>query len=163
MRAFLPFLSLYALAGCAPETAAGTPSCTPTAAEGEVAASIDGSSWASTATWFEAGSSLQVNAESVDGWWFSMVLQTTEDGTAAVDATAAGEWPMAFDIGGGGGWVTLYPDEGASYTSRDGSGALTLVSDEAGLAGCFSFEALGDEGTVTVSDGSFVATASSLR
>ncbi len=130
---------------------------------GAVVAVIDGVDWTSTTEFLEAGSSLQVNAPATGGWWFSMVLQTAADGGTAVDAVNGDAWPIAFDVGGTGGWVTLYPEMGDSYTSRDGAGDVTLVDAGDGLAGCFAFDAVGSGGTVSVTDGRFVAVPSSLR
>ena len=130
---------------------------------GRVIAVIDGEDWASTTEFLEAGTSLQVNAPTTGGWWFSMVLQTSSDGATAVDAVAAGVWPIVFDVGGVGGWVTLYPETGDSYTSRDAVGEVTLVGADDGLAGCFAFDAAGSGGTVSVTGGRFVAVPSSLR
>lgn len=153
---------LLVISGCGGASSEGTGSTCSVAGTdaGTVAATVDGQPWSSTVTWTAAGSSVQLNAPTAGDWWFSMVLQSTVDGVSALEAATDG-LPASFDLGGSGGWVTLYPAEGASsYTSRDGAGSLTLVDAEGALGACFAFEAVGDEGSVAVDDGRLVATAS---
>lgn len=145
---------LALLLACADPPGSSGPTCVP---DGTVA-TVDGVPWSTTATWMAAGSSIQVNLAPADGWRMTAVLQRTADGTAAAEATL----PASFDLAGddAGGWVLVYPDEGDSYTSQDGaSGTLDLVDLDGERGGCFAFEAVRDDETLTVDAGSFEATA----
>lgn len=134
--------------------------------EGATEAEIDGTMWSSHAEWLLAGTSLQVNAEQSGGWWYSMVAQTTRDGDLAGDAIADGAVPAEVTLHSGedGGWVVLYPDSGASYTTKSAPGGrLFLVEASDIVGGCFDFEAANQDGDpVKVTAGRFRAEASDL-
>lgn len=81
-----------------------------------------------------------------DGWQafakasWAIVLPTANDGSPAADAAL----PAAFTLVGDtpGGWVTPYPADGASSTSKDGaSGSRTPLNLDGERGGCFAFQA----------------------
>jgi len=145
---------LALLFACADPPGSAPPTCVPDG----TGATVDGVPWSTTATWMVAGSSVQVNLAPADGWRMTAVLQRTADGTAAAEVAL----PASFDLSGedAGGWVLVYPDEGDSYTSQDGvAGTLELVDLDGERGGCFAFEAVGADGTISVDAGSFEASA----
>jgi hypothetical protein len=142
--------------------------CTPlpldptTLAPGAASANIDGASWATTeATWTEAGSSIQINTGSADGWWITLVASTTEDGEAALDQLERRKFPMVFTLAdsGAGAFATLYPAEGGSYSTNAAGGTLWITgSPDSGLQGSFEFDAVDrDDQIVPVRRGGFWA------
>ena len=135
--------------------------CSVDAAAGTAAAVVGGEEWeGGGATWVWAGESLQVNTVGAGSWWLSLVAQATTDGETVKAAVDAGALPATVDLGGDGGWATLYPADGASYSSRNGSGELVIVeADDTSVHACFTFEATGDGAPVVVEEGSLDATA----
>lgn len=134
--------------------------CEPSAASGTISATVSDGAWSSVGQWLWSGSSLQINTDAADGWLLSFVVQMAADGTPIADALAAGSFPVEVTLHAGeeGGWVTAYPDAGASYYSGDADGGTMLIAGQDGttLTGCFAFEAInGDGDAVDVADGQF--------
>lgn len=142
-------LLLVGLAACSP-----LGPCSSNVEPGSIAADVDGASWASTATYRVAGSSLQVNAEPSEGWFMNFVLQTTIDGDAGADALA-GTGDLEFDLADGG-FATLYEDGAGSYRSDTGT-VRVLAYGGTSLTACFAYTTGGDR-TVDVHRGSVNAT-----
>jgi hypothetical protein len=152
---------LVLLLACTSDGGSKATNCTVDAAEGTAVATVDGEAWeGGGATWVWAGDSLQVNTVGAGSWWMSLVAQTTADGDTVKAAVDSGALPATIDLGGDGGWATLYPADGASYSSRNGSGELVIIeADDASVQACFTFEAAGDGDPVVVEDGSLDASA----
>ncbi len=151
-------LSLVLSASCASE-------CDPASLGlGEAEARVDGEEWSvGGATWMEAGSSVQLTIPTSGGWGITLVAQTTLAGDSLSEALDAGTFPIEISLGSeGGGFATIYPEEGLSYSSRTGSGGELVIHevDEA-LEACFSFEALSTGGeAIDVSGGRVRASGS---
>ena len=105
---------------------------------GQMSARLNGDEWkASEVVWNQSGSSVQINTELKDEWRLSIVLQRSDSDETPSEAIGnLGPW--LFDLsGGGGGWVTAYPQTGNSISSRtsgDGQFILQQLDDE--LKGC---------------------------
>lgn len=150
MRAWL----WLAVAGCAGEKDEDSTTCSVSVDDGVIEASIEGDAWDSTATWSEAGEGVQVVSGTADGWRMTIAAQQA---LAAVDV---GEFPFVIDLAGDEGFVTAYPESGgASFSSSEGSGTLTLTGADGDLlSGCFSAELGSADGdTLSVSGAEFVA------
>ena len=142
------------LVGCG-----GSIECDTTLAVGATSLEVDGDVWnPGPATWMWSGSSLQVTVEKGGGYFMSVVAQKGPDGESIADVVDAGGLPIEIDLSGdGGGWAVLYPDQGSSFTSRDGGGVLRVESIEGDeLLGCVEFEGVSSDGAADV-EGSFSA------
>ena len=92
-----------------------------------------------------------------DGWRITLVAQTTVDGQGVGTALDAGPAEVSLTEGSGN-FAVVYPAEGGtSYTTNNGGGTAVLETTGSGLNACFSFEAAGAEGTVTVTAGQLTA------
>ena len=136
-------------------------------ASGNAEANVNGSDWAAIqVVWVAAGSAVQVTTPSSDGWEFQIVSQRTADGATIEEAMGADAWPIEVSLDGGesGGWALAYPDAGASYSSANGGGSLTLDgTDSDELFGCFEFTAATEDGEeISVDHGAFRARPSDL-
>ena len=128
-------------------------------------ATLDGEAWeGGGTTWLMAGSSLQINTTRSSGWTLSLIAQHTADGTTLDEALAAGDFPIEVTLltGEEGGWATMLPEEGLSFTTKEtAGGSLTLSEqDDVHLRGCFAFEVAGDDGAFLVEEGTFDAVPS---
>lgn len=140
-----------------PETA----TCNPTAADGQMSATIDAADWSGAASFLWAGESLQINTENAGAGWITMVAQgsSSTGNSVQIDADAQA-FPITVSlVSNGGGFATYYPVSGNSFsTNNSAGGSLTISSlDDSTAEGCFRFEAAGDDGTVDVEEGSFIA------
>lgn len=137
-----------------------TTTCSPTAADGQMSATIDAADWSGSASFLWAGESLQLNTENAGAGWITMVAQGSSTGNSVqVDADAQA-FPITVSlVSSGGGFATYYPASGNSFSTNNAAGGSLSISnlDESTAEGCFRFEAAGDDGTVTVEEGSFVA------
>ena len=125
---------------------------------GEAEARVDGEAWlVEGANWMEAGSNVQIMIPTSGGWGITLVAQSTLSGESLSEALEAGVFPIEVSLGSeGGGFATVYPEEGLSYTSKSGSGGELVIhgADEA-LEACFSFEAVStDTVAIQVTGGS---------
>lgn len=131
---------------------------------GVTVATIDDTTWTSGVgtTWNVAGDGVQLNAPRTDDWMLTVVAQTDHDGNSVASAVSAEDFPIHVTLGTGddGGFATLYPASGDSYTTTNGgAGELELLRmDQTVLIGCFSFTAGTDAGDeVSVDAGSIKA------
>lgn len=155
-RAAMRLLLLPLLAACAADVPADASCAVPeTLADGAVEATVDGAGWASTATWLWQADGVQLNIATADGWRVTLVAQSAADGATIRDAVDAAAFPVEVALEeGGGGWAIAYPEDGGSYSTNAGSGAVTFTAlDSDVLAGCFAFEAAHDDGAVAFADG----------
>ena len=117
---------------------------------GWIEARVGGRDWiGGTTTWTLAGSSLQINSVSAGGWFVSFVVQAASDGAPIADALDEGAFPIAIRLEptGDGGWATMYPDTGSSFSTRLGEGGTMTVEayDGAELQACFDFHAMSND------------------
>ena len=143
-----------------------TTECDPSALQEEEAAlSIDAAEEAFTATWMQAGSSLQISLESPsDDTLLTIRLQRTDDGLTSDDLSA--ETSYSYQLGSDGGSLTYYPAGSAesATTNAENSGQFTLqYFDNQRLAGCFEATVTNDQPSTVDISGTVNATAISFE
>jgi hypothetical protein len=113
-----------------------------------IAARIDGSDWeGAEASWTMAGSAAQIVHPTTDGWRFTLVAQSAQDGQDLEVALLEGD-PVEVPLGDAG-FAALYDEAGSSWAGNtEGAGELTLQLDGTQLLGCFSFTGTGADGSV---------------
>jgi len=154
---------LFSLVGCADaEKSKGGDECDSSIASADrIVGTVDGEEWdGAPVIWMWAGDSIQATSEEEDGWRMTFFLQATEDGLTMRDLEEGGALPATVDLGSDDAGVTLYTDDGDSYTTgADAPGSLTITQmDDATLEACFSFTAESSLGvTVEISEGAFYA------
>lgn len=148
------------LLGCATE--GGTCSV----AEGDGSVTVDGLTAEAAGSWMAQGSSVQINvaaAGELAGGRMTLRLQSTADGTSAVDALDAGTFPITFALGVAEQGAALWyaPQATVSHAATDAAPGSLTVTDYDGdvLSACFGFVGeAADGGKVEVEDASVRAT-----
>lgn len=154
--ALLPALLL----GCAPDKAdTGGLDCDPSAAApGEAQAELNGEPWLGPdAAWSPSGDGVQITTSLGEGYRLTLVAYGVQD--AISDGRLPQTLPM--DAAGLEAWGLLYPEDGASFSSKAGEGGqLTVFAVEGDLlSGCFDFGAAAGDEALRVSGGRFLAEA----
>lgn len=161
MRSLSIFCLLVVISACSnsEDSASVGSACVPTGvASGTLSATLDGTSWTTDGVaQAPSGSGVQVTSAPGDGWRITLVAKTTVEGQDLSAALSEGpaEVPLSE---GSGNFAVLYPAEGGtSYTTNDGGGTAVFDASGSGLNACFSFQAGGTGGTLTVTDGQLTA------
>lgn len=161
MRRPLALVLFSALFACSSseDSAAAATACTPAGvSSGTLRAAVDGSAWtADGVAQSPSGDGVQVTSAPGDGWRLTLVAQTTTDGRGVTEALSEGPAEVSLTEGSGN-FAVVYPAEGGtSYTTNNGGGTAVLEATDGGLNACFSFEAGGADGALTVTDGQLTA------
>ncbi len=161
MRPAFVLATLAVLFACSSseDSATAPGACTPTGvSSGTLRAAVDGRTWtADGVAQSPSGDGVQVTSAPGDGWRLTLVAQTSAGGQGVTEALAEGPVEVSL-VEGSGNFAVVYPAEGGtSYTTNDGGGTAVLLSSESGLNACFSFEAGGADGTLTVTEGQLSA------
>ena len=143
-----------------------TTECDPSALQEEEAVlSIDAEEKDFTATWIQAGSSLQISLESPnDDSLLTIRLQRTDDGLTSDDLSP--ETSYSYQLGSDGGSLTYYPPSSAesATTNAENLGLFTLqYFDGQRLAGCFEATVTNDQPSTVNISGTLNATAVSFE
>jgi hypothetical protein len=125
---------------------------------GRGAGTFAGESWEPSGVSFTwAGASLQFNAPPHDGYSLTVVGMVDKDGATLEAAVAEEAYPIHVTLldGADGGFATVYPDTGASFSTDLAEGGLLQVLREdadGGFVACFDFVVGNEAGETLVMD-----------